>query len=407
MKLSKKNIQKPVFLIAVFACLLWFGTFLIALSDCTIQQVAQFKCTDFYTPTTASKNIELTQKEEKTEILKIPSASENEIFLIVSKTAPPVEPPPSASGLKGQFGDFFGVLYALFGALTIVLVYSTFGIQKLQLDHSNQIASEQQLSARYERYLSEIAAATNAYNTALGAILVPSNNSKEWAGRHGLYHLWHTYMILPGLCSPSSAVSMKQLHYPLSSYIHPETQNSPSDISMWSPLRQQFKFEALVDDSLWSTEQWVRTQVNNLSKEVKASFATSMYSFWNTCYDMHKYQLDALFRSWYHVEIALQTASSLGIDSGTEWRAASRFRAQLSAIELQFLLANQLLARPPGYPRACAISEYYSIFDNLSFGLDPILHMLFLISTDINHSTEVNKIHEVAFSSELNPLHPS
>jgi hypothetical protein len=280
MSTFKRNIPLNAFLISAFAIFLWFGTFLIALSDCTIQQVIQFKCTDFYTPTPIVKSIDKDKNEEKTEILKVPSASENEIFLILPKTPPSVEPPPSASGLKGQFGDFFGVLNALFGALTIILVYSTFGVQKLQLDHSSQNASEQQLSARYERYLSEITSATNAYNTALGAILVPSNDGKNWAGRHGLYHLWHTNIILPGCSNPSIAEQMRIPHYPLISYVHPETGNAPSDISMWSPLRQQFNFESKVQNSSWSNEQWVRTQVDNLSTEVKILFVKSLVESW-------------------------------------------------------------------------------------------------------------------------------
>jgi Putative phage abortive infection protein len=263
---------------------------------------------------------------------------------------------------KGQFGDFFGLLNGLMGCLTFIFIYKTFLLQgeaansqlALQRETSaNQIALQKSTSAdqflqlQREAYTSTVRDAINSYNLRLEAILVPHRDPEThqilstWPGAHGLYHLWMHGM--EGTLTLSGLDTGK--------------------------------------DS------------ENLSLR------------WQEIYEKFRYQLDALFRAWFHTLKTIETAPEYNIDFDLEWRTVARFRAQLSSIELTFLLANQVLSRSNdgnGYGEARRLCEKYAIFDNYELGAHEKVgqFLLDLAKTSQGHVGN-HRLEKSSFSSEL------
>ena len=113
------------------AVFLWAVTFVVAISDCSIQQFLRMECTAWVIGTGPTQDF---------------------------------------SAAKGQFGDTFGVLNGAFGALTLWLVYRTYrretesNAEQIRLA-TEALDSERKSSAaqielvRIERYYSEIESA--------------------------------------------------------------------------------------------------------------------------------------------------------------------------------------------------------------------------------------------------------
>lgn len=362
------------------ACVLaaWGITFFAAVSDCSVQEWVSFECTNFAYP----KKAELQSPTSKQSINQELSGKNTGVSVGAT-----LKDPPSSSELKGQFGDFFGVLNALFGALTLVTVYRAYQLQTSQVDDAKTNANKQLHAQQFERYLIEVEAAIASYNRLVGAIVVVDSNLR-WESVHGLFHLWKVHMIFPAANQgPAYAGTYKN---PLS-----ESTND-STINLWSPMLRQLDISSVTVDEKWLNSVWIESQIDHLNDDVMLAFKKNIVSNWEKLYAMHRYQLDAVFRSWFHVYLTIATASEFNVDSDAEWRIASRFRAQLSSVELLFLLSNQVLSENPKFPKAIKMSERYAMFDNYTADLDPIATVILKIAKQNN-----GLINESGFNSSI------
>ena len=338
-----RDIKKPflsgrwVWMLAAFA---WLITFVVAYSDCSIQQIVRMQCTGWSLGTFNSVDTE------------------------------------KIAAMKGQFGDVFGLLNGAFGAVTLWLVY---------LAYSREASSsEAQMDfVRRERYLAEIDASIQAYNRQLHDIVVlesqGENRQQTWTSKHGLMTLWTSRLTRPVQIDPRGfliAIETPGL----------SPQDKRAKQSVWSPINEHIEGYPTERKPLapeFKNSKWVAQMLADSDKETAASFANAVREKWLVVYSEYRYQLDALFRTWYHTCKAVEQARALGIDAETEWRAAARWRSQLSWIELLFLLANQSLSEGDsgdGFPRAVELSSRYAMFDNFVAGLDPTVHAVLQVA---------------------------
>ena len=99
--------------------------------------------------------------------------------------------------------------------------------------------------------------------------------------------------------------------------------------------------------------------------------ATSRH--WRRLEAAHSYHLQPLFRAWFYVYQEIRQAAFLGIEPESEWEEAAKFRAQLSSIELTYLLANLVFSPgidEKGYPKAMELAERYAAFANLDVNFE-------------------------------------
>jgi hypothetical protein len=333
--------------LAFIALLAWVTTFAYGLVDCTIGHIIQQKCEFGWGKQTAD--------------------------LIDVK---------DIAAIKGQLGDVFGVLNGAFGGLTLFFVYRAY--------RSERAGSEEQIRfVKLERYYLDVTAAINAYEVALQGVLVPEWGGSDstakpsrkiaasWTSRHGIFHLWKTHFTF--------AAIRHQWAYSADGY---DGRRIPG--KQWAPIAVQMGFDLTVDSRATYSGSFPESFVSESTvAELLRPNASNTQNFqdlvnavngaWLSMYGSNRYQLDFLFRTWYHAFKTIASAVDFEIDEETEWRTASRFRAQLSWIEMVFLLANQTFGSEAGsdrFPKAVELSERYAMFDNFTLGLDPTVHAL-------------------------------
>lgn len=366
MKLNNLSIRLIIF----FTISAWCATFFAAASDCSVQDWIKLNCTQIgfsKIPIDDKSTKGINYQGIKTNIDK------NTLFISVEQP----KDPPDASTLKGQFGDFFGVLNALFGALTLITVYGAYKLELKSTQDTQRATAEQLRTLRHERYLSDVDSAIQSYNRLLQLIDIPIPNSTNITAVHGLVHLWNAYLTFGGAFGGRTT---NKYSYP-TTYRHPIDKNDTNSfVNLWVPLlEQQGKLSNISEDG-WNSENWINDQILNLSPPDVEDFANRLGINWRRLYSENRYQLDALFRAWYYVYKTINAANEFNIDIKTHWLVAARFRAQLSAIELQFLLCNQVFAEFPGFPQATAMSQTYAIFNNYAPGVDPCAHLVYMIA---------------------------
>ena len=380
--------------IFVGAAFLWLLTFVVAISDCSIQQFLRMECT---------------------------------AWLLGSG------PTEKFSEAKGQFGDSFGVLNGAFGALTLWLVYRTYrretesNAEQIRLatetleaqrkSNTEQIRlatealdSERKSSAaqielvRIERYYSEIEAAKQAYNRLLQAVAIQDHYDKRsWAAAHGLFFGWRFIAKLVRQSNTQLVPSRTDSQASLRIFL-----------AMWRPVSVSYRWHDIrsaIDnyspetyEPEHFTARWVESQIDLLDDDANSKYLSSLVKNWRETYSSNVYQYDALFRAWYHVCKAIANVSEFQIDAATEWRAAASWRAQLSWIEMVYLLCNQCLSEGEtgnGFPRAVEFSERYAMFDNFQPGIDPAAHLLSRVARGYLSVGGARRLNDEAFASDL------
>lgn len=283
-------------------------------------------------------------------------------------------PPPSTAitniAEKAQLGDTFGTVNGLFGAVTLYLVYRTYHHERSSAEHqlaiatdelnlARQTSQEQMRFIRRERYYAEVAASIESYNGLLREVNAPDWKGgvlvATWQGRDALWHWWKRRVLETGHAENWGATRASIL-----------AKASPE---IWLPIFRLIRDE---ENGMTTSKDIVNLFLTH--KGSADALVQKVASAWQRLYAIHQYQLDALFRSWFHVCKTIESAESLDVDAETEWAVASRFRAQMSSIELTYLLANQVFsegAEGDGYPQARRYCERYAIFDNYKPGIDP------------------------------------
>lgn len=417
--------RAKTWLLLTFVCIAtWLATLFLALSDCTPQALLHGKCD--CSPT----KLLYGQCDYKS---------------IGSQTAELQTDALTRAALKGQFGDFFGVLNALFGAFTVLLVYRTWSAEQQRSKAERQEAAaalaqqakdakaareqaEEQFAGsleaqrqqvmeakrasdaqidlvRRERYYAEVEAAIQAYNGLLRDVAARQWRDKQhvelvttWTGRHGLFHLWKTNITQRGVDG----------HWGYSQ-IDPLMKSALAGM-VWHPVARQHSLSnfgpvgTTPQSDERDTHDWVRNQLLAGEREKLEYLAKMVRVCWIDLYGSQRYQLDALFRAWFHVCKALESAELHQIDIDTEWRLASRFRAQLSWVELTYIMANQVFADGPegeGFPDAIKYCARYAFFDNFVSGLDPTVHAVLLLAQGAIVDSDVRLLPRQCFDSQL------
>lgn len=251
---------------------------------------------------------------------------------------------------RGQFGDAFGAFNALVSTLALVALLTTLGVQQKQLAaQQTQTRSEVRLM-RQQQFQEQYFRAVDAYRVLLSEFqpLQLRGRHDEGPGRRGrsaMFVVWREYLLDPlaGCNGRLGDVVRQQLAASL--------ERTPDSQEAGDNARLQIS--RLV--SAMSSDRALREEVVG---EISLR--------WSHLYSTHRFQLDALFRAWYTVYRILDTAPMYELEVEAVRLYGASFRAQLSWIELAFLLANQSGLNPRArFPKACSLSNTYVVFDNL------------------------------------------
>lgn len=258
---------------------------------------------------------------------------------------------------RGQFGDAFGAFNALVSTLALVGLFFTIRSQQQQLATQVSIGRANDLLVRQQQFQEQFYRAVDAYRELLAEITAHGADGAVHRARAALNHLWREGVIariaghdVPLLDEASRAQRDAQQH---------ET------LGAWNTNDRA----ALAIDRL----------LQALSAEPDDREATyrAIGEAWAAMVMANRFQLDALFRAWYTVYRVLATAPAYQLDPPTVRLYAAGFRAQLSWVELAFLLVNQsALPGCPSYPRASHMSNLHATFDNLDVSHDVVLSVL-------------------------------
>lgn len=227
----------------------------------------------------------------------------------------------------GQFGDFVGGLVnPLIGVATVLLVLINIRIQQKELKASLQhIKRANDLNAK-QSFEQSLFAWLGTYRQLI-------ENIKDENGESGRLALisWHRSSFASGTPSPGK----------------------PKDIATVVKLLEK---KAYADGSM--------DQQTKLDLFIEASKGYA------TIFEKHRSDLDALFRTLYRLFLWIDT-SSLANEEKRHY--ASLVRAQLSWIEMVYLVFNGLTVQGKNFATLC---NKYALFDNLAVNDEHVLEII-------------------------------
>lgn len=264
----------------------------------------------------------------------------------------------STIATRGQFGDAFGAFNALVSTFALIGLFFTIRSQQHQLTEQSKAAATSERLTRQQQFQEFFYRAVDTYKQLLSEISSSiSENEQAVHGRVALWKIWRERFIaaLPALGETELDIAIRK------------------------------QLEAYANETLgeWNTNAESASAIAKLKQALATtpgaahSASIALGGTWAHVYSVNRFQLDSLFRAWYTAYRVLSTASSYGLDDDTIRLYSATFRAQLSWIEMAFLLANQ--AGLPGnmsFPNACWFSNKYVIFDNLDTDSDAVVATL-------------------------------
>lgn len=266
---------------------------------------------------------------------------------------------------RGQFGDAFGAFNALVSTLALVSLLTTLGVQRRQLAaQQTQTQSEVRLM-RQQQFQEQYYRAVDAYRMLL-AEFQPMQRAGRlqdvgMRGRAGLFVVWRELMLEP--LAAQDGLTGETVRAQITASLDPAP-DSDRDINARRQIAQVLS-QAAADSRL------------------RARMLAGISRQWSKLYSSHRFQLDALFRAWYTVYRILDTAPRYELEDEVVRLYGASFRAQLSWIELAFLLVNQSGLHPgTGFPKACKLSNTYAVFDNLVDDDDLVVACLSMIARE-------------------------
>lgn len=290
------------------------------------------------------------------------------LALALSDTAPSWVPealrlPPGDSGAsvlsrRGQFGDAFGAFNALVSTLALIGLLFTLRTQQRQIQSQERTSASNDTLIRQQQFQDQLFRAVDAYRDQLQALTAPnSEGTGHIVGRLALRDIWRNQLVL-----------------------HIDHSGLPS---LKATLRAQLDAYGNEMSGIWNSYQEVSQLVVRLLSEMEAQkdvhdqILGRIGSAWQVVSLANRYQLDSLYRAWYTVYRVIETAPKYGVSPETMNLYSATFRAQISWIEMAFLLTNQFgLPGNPAYPRACKHSVRYAAFDNLDRTHDVVVSIL-------------------------------
>lgn len=261
---------------------------------------------------------------------------------------------------RGQFGDAFGAFNALVSTFALIGLFFTINSQQHQIKEQAKLSAASDLLIRQQQFQEQYYRAIETYSKLLSEISFNAGGpgSESLKGRLAMWEIWRSQVI-------GSLVT-----------------NGDTQFELAVQLQQNaYKHESL---GAWNTNEEATSATANLLSTLKDDPACLQAALdaigvaWTAMYAMNRFQLDALFRAWYTVFRVLGTAERYEIDAEIRRLYSATFRAQLSWIEMAFLLANQShLPGTSAYPRACYYSNQHTCFDNLDVAHDAIIAVLY------------------------------
>lgn len=295
------------------------------------------------------------------------------LALALSDTAPSWVPealrlPPGDSGTsvlsrRGQFGEAFGAFNALVSTLALIGLLLTLRTQQEQIRSQERTSALNDTLIHQQQFQDQLFRAVDAYRDQLQTVTAPNPEGiGHIVGRLALRDIWRNQLVRH--INHSGVPSLKvTLTAQLDAYSHEMS-------------------------GIWNSNEEVSQAIVNLLGEMDArneihdEVVGRIGSAWHVVNLANRYQLDSLYRAWYTVYRVLETAPKYGMSPETINLYSATFRAQISWIEMAFLLANQFgLPGNPTYPRACKYSVRYAAFDNLDTTHDVVVGILSRIAS--------------------------
>ena len=273
---------------------------------------------------------------------------------------------PERIGQLGQVGDSLNLFSSLLSACALVGVLVTLRLQQRQLTGQARQAQEMVLLVRRQQFQEQLFRAIDTYT-----LLVAAFRRGMAEGREGMEVGWKELLgSLAGSHTAWSGIAQLQVD------------------TFQKPMDEVFRSKTIVLED--AVEKFVKSYLR-LDASERLTFQLPLETAWNDLYMTRRSNLDALFRAWYHVYRILETAPLYGIDGESIWLYNSAFRAQVSWIELAYLLVN--LSDFPGnvdYDTARRYANKYAIFDNLVASQDCIVASLRASTFDGTERTAAN-----------------
>lgn len=283
-------------------------------------------------------------------------------------------PPDNQSSLlarRGQLGDSFGLFNALVSSLALVGVISTLALQQ---SIAKQQQFQEQLFHAVEAYQSLLASFEPA---TLG--FVAAGEGETLRGRTAMQRVWQRHVVA-SFSAESEALGVSELAKGASG----------------SPAHRGAMDFAAVQRAIESATSHVGRLL--ASPEGKLRALEVLGQGWWTLYSSHKPYLDALFRAWYTVHRILNEAPAYRVGADAQRLYAASFRAQISWIEMVYLLANQSgLPHNEKFPRACRYSNSFCFFDNLGGSSDITVLLLVAIAKERESNPKGTELNRAAF----------
>lgn len=271
----------------------------------------------------------------------------------------PVDGATSVLASRGQFGDAFGAFNALISTFALIGLFFTLHAQQIQINEQSKANKSFDLLARQQQFQEQYFRAVDTYRELLSSVSYTTDHGLL-TGRAALWAIWRELIVAP-LATAESTPFVRALHKQIKAYSN-----------------------AGLGD--WNTNSEAIEAIGELTGAIAADGARAVIVqrigvVWAAAYSMHRFQMDSLFRSWYTVYRVLDTADKYELPDETIRLYSASFRAQLSWIEMAFLLANQsALPGNPAFPRACHFSNRFRIFDNLEVSNDAVVAVLYQVA---------------------------
>lgn len=267
----------------------------------------------------------------------------------------------------GATGDFFGgLINPLVGLLTVVLIYKSIHIQRKELKETNDAFRNQNIVIFQQSFEQTFFAWLASYRELVASI--PSGIAEVAYGRSALRRIWE-----------ENFENSEFSHLVDCSVGYTEVTKYHDRSFGFSPISQQKLLEALLKR-------------------------------WEDVYGQNRHHLDSVFRTLYRLIKWIDGQPEVSLDNDKKWHYVSIVRAQLSEIELIFLLLN-------GHTdRGQRMNKYvndYALFDNLDTEREAAVSYLSRLPTllqaidnpavvsSVKSSLERCTIEERAYSSDI------
>ena len=269
---------------------------------------------------------------------------------------------------RGQFGDSFGPFNALVSSLALVGVISTLALQQTV---AKQQQFQEQLFHAVAAYQSLLESFETNYRTKSG-------EPGSLRGRSALQNAWQHYVVGPFLRN-CKAPGMDDVARNVGSLFFGETVGFAATQGAIESVDRQ-------------VAGWLSTDGATAALEV-------LGQAWWALYSSHRHHLDALFRAWYTVHRILNEAPNYSVTVDAQRLYAASFRAQISWIEMVYMLANQsALPHNAMFPRACRYANYFCAYDNLATTGDVTVTLLVEVAKARKANPSGNELTRAAFS---------